>query len=87
MQRLYSSTEVAEIVGLDDSHVRRLARESKGKIGVQYGRNWLFSKAHIAALWKRRPLGTNTPKKLTPPEESAIKVVSKKPRRQQPKRS
>ncbi len=52
---LMSSGEVAQILGVDEAHVRHLARQHG--VGFKVGRNWLFSHADLRRLDKRPNVG------------------------------
>ena len=52
---LMSSAEAARKLGLEQSHVRRLARLLG--VGFKVGRNWLFTADDLKALRKRPGMG------------------------------
>ena len=55
--RLMISEEVAELLGVNDSRVRQLARAGTLK-GTKIGRDWTFKLADVTAyLARRRPRG------------------------------
>ncbi len=52
---LFSTAEVAEMLGVDESHVRYLARSRDH--GFKVGARWCFSKRDIRRMENRAPVG------------------------------
>ena len=60
----YTTQHVAALLGVDYSHVRRLARDLG--IGQKIGRDWWFSETDLRAF-KRRPDARVEPPEYLPP--------------------
>jgi hypothetical protein len=52
-KKLHPTTEVARILGIDSSRVRRLAVSRK--LGRKLGRDWYFAESEIDNMRSRRP--------------------------------
>lgn len=51
----YTSSQVADQLGVSTNLVRMLSRERN--LGIRLGRDWLYSEADVEAMRKRRPRG------------------------------
>lgn len=54
-QLCYTSSEVADQLGVSINLVRTLSRDRN--VGTRLGRDWLYSEADVESLRKRRPRG------------------------------
>ena len=54
-KRPYTTTEVAEIIGVHPRQVRHLAQ--KHRIGTRFGRDWLFTAADVRKFKDRPQIG------------------------------
>lgn len=62
----YTSSDVADQLGVSINLVRTLSRDRN--VGTRLGRDWLYSKADVEALRKRRPRGR--PRKMQETNDS-----------------
>ena len=67
-QKLYSTMEVAQALGVSDAYIRRLIIDGIAHPIQKIGRAWVFDLAELERLRNRAKSKGGRPKKATPKE-------------------